>query len=758
MKKKYHVIWFGLLSLAVPLMAQPASAPVATNSYAANVGTVHDAQSQALEQARQMLAQGEGVRDRGALESAIKEMERAETALAAAKDSPEKLPDAIAAEQAAYQALLKVTPREYRVTQSQGGQQSGSSAGQASQRELNQLDMQRQENRYETENQAAAPQNAQQREQSQTADRLKQLAQRQQDLNDRLRELQTALQAARNDEERADLQRQLKRLQEEQRQMLANVDEMRQQLAQSSNTSSQAETQRQLEQTRNDMERAAQQMEQQSPSQALAAGTRAQETMQNLRNDLQQQTSNQFAQQMRQMRDQAREMTQRENEIARGLDSLNNGERQSLDNSAERQQIVQQMEQQQTALTNLLAQMRDVTERSEATEPLLSKQLYDTLRSADQAHTDNLLQMGSQLTDQGFLPQASQVERIASTNITTLARGIDRAADSVLGSEADALKYAQRELEDLTRQVERELPGAGTNANAAAFAVGTNNGAASQSNLLARAGGNAARGEGTNLLATANGRGNESQSPANNSQEGQQANSRGAAQNGNRGQQGNANNAEQASAENQQAGQGQGQQPAAGGDDPGGGNRGNDQQANNAQGENGQRGAQAMGGGSGGGNRGNNQQANTAQSGGNQARAGGNAGGGGNRLRQLAVELGARGGDGGPITGSGYVNWSDRLSDVEQAVDQQDLRNQLATVRERVSALRAEYRQRGQRPDASVVREQVVAPLTQVRVWLQDELARREKSDSLVPLDRDPVPDNYAELVRQYYEKLGSAQ
>ncbi|HEX5398239.1 MAG TPA: hypothetical protein VFY06_04250, partial [Verrucomicrobiae bacterium] len=620
------------------------------------------------------------------------------------------------------------------------------------------------QNRYETESQATTPQNAQQREQSQTADKLKQLAQRQQDLNTRLRELQTQLQAARTDEERADIQRQLKRLQEEQRQMLANVDEMRQQLAQSPNSDSQAETQRQLEQTRNDMERAAQQMEQQSPSGALAAGTRAQETMQNLRNDLQQQTSSQFARQMRQLRNQARDMTQRQNEIARGLDSLNNGEHQALDNSADRQRIVQQMDQQQTALTNLLAQMRTVTEESEATEPLLSKQLYDTLRDTEQTHTDNLLQMGSQLTDQGFLPQAGQVERIAGTNITALARGIDRAADSVLGNETDALKYAQKELDDLTRQVESELPGGGTNANAAAFADGTNNAAAYQSNRLARAGGNIGQGEGTNLVAAANGRSqaNESQSPGNNSRNGQRANAEGAQQNGYRGQQENGNSAEQASAENQQAGQGQGQREAAGGNNPRGGNPGNDQQANNAQGENAQGGAQARAGGNGRGNPGNNQQANNARGGagqrGQQASAGGNAGGGQDRLRQLAVELGSGGGNQGPITGSGYVSWSDRLSDVEQVVDQQDLRNQLATVRERVSAMRAEYRQSGEKPDASAVREQVVAPLTQVRVWLQDELARRENSDSLVPLDRDPVPDNYAELVRQYYEKLGSAQ
>ena len=79
-------------------------------------------------------------------------------------------------------------------------------------------------------------------------------------------------------------------------------------------------------------------------------------------------------------------------------------------------------------------------------------------------HTDNLLEMGSQLTDRGFLPQASQVERAARTNITELASSVERAADSVLGSEADALRYAQKELDDLTRQVEREMGGAGTNA------------------------------------------------------------------------------------------------------------------------------------------------------------------------------------------------------------------------------------------------------------------------------------------------------
>jgi len=41
---------------------------------------------------------------------------------------------------------------------------------------------------------------------------------------------------------------------------------------------------------------------------------------------------------------------------------------------------------------------------------------------------------------------------------------------------------------------------------------------------------------------------------------------------------------------------------------------------------------------------------------------------------------------------------------------------------------------------------------------LNEELARRESPDSLVPIDRDPVPNKFSDLVRRYYEKLGSSE
>jgi hypothetical protein len=49
----------------------------------------------------------------------------------------------------------------------------------------------------------------------------------------------------------------------------------------------------------------------------------------------------------------------------------------------------------------------------------------------------------------------------------------------------------------------------------------------------------------------------------------------------------------------------------------------------------------------------------------------------------------------------------------------------------------------------------VLKPLVGVRNQIADELARRNSKESLVPVDRDPVPDRYSELVRRYYEELG---
>ena len=109
----------------------------------------------------------------------------------------------------------------------------------------------------------------------------------------------------------------------------------------------------------------------------------------------------------------------------------------------------------------------------------------------------------------------------------------------------------------------------------------------------------------------------------------------------------------------------------------------------------------------------------------------------------------------GPITGDDFANWSDRLREVEELVDFPDLRTEVANARERARQLRQDFRRDQKKPDWAVVRLQILKPLVDVRSQIGEELARRDPRERLVPVDRDPVPGRYSELVRRYYEELG---
>jgi hypothetical protein len=111
--------------------------------------------------------------------------------------------------------------------------------------------------------------------------------------------------------------------------------------------------------------------------------------------------------------------------------------------------------------------------------------------------------------------------------------------------------------------------------------------------------------------------------------------------------------------------------------------------------------------------------------------------------------------NGGPLTGEEFARWNERLRDVEELLDTPELRNAVATARERARMLRRDLRQDLKKPDWTVVQLQIVKPLVEVRNRVAEELARRDPKDSLAPIDRDPVPNRFAESVRRYYEELG---
>jgi hypothetical protein len=84
------------------------------------------------------------------------------------------------------------------------------------------------------------------------------------------------------------------------------------------------------------------------------------------------------------------------------------------------------------------------------------------------------------------------------------------------------------------------------------------------------------------------------------------------------------------------------------------------------------------------------------------------------------------------------------------------LRAEAARIRDRARAVRSEFNRHSKEPNWDMVREFVGRPLVELRDQVAQELLRREGSEALVPIDREPVPPEYADQVRRYYERLGS--
>src|SRR5262249_47755693 len=115
-------------------------------------------------------------------------------------------------------------------------------------------------------------------------------------------------------------------------------------------------------------------------------------------------------------------------------------------------------------------------------------------------------------------------------------------------------------------------------------------------------------------------------------------------------------------------------------------------------------------------------------------------------------------GPGGPITGEGFREWSDRMRDVEELLENPDMRAEAARIRDRVRGEREEFKRHSKLPDATKLQQLVAEPLRELRDRVAEEVRRRESPDALVPIDRDPVPPRFAEGVRRYYERLGSGR
>ena len=88
------------------------------------------------------------------------------------------------------------------------------------------------------------------------------------------------------------------------------------------------------------------------------------------------------------------------------------------------------------------------------------------------------------------------------------------------------------------------------------------------------------------------------------------------------------------------------------------------------------------------------------------------------------------------------------MRDVEEMVGSQALREEVQRAREAAKELRQKFGERhSEAPEWDLVEMELVEPLERLERAVREELAKRTEPDALAPVDRDPVPRRFEELV-----------
>lgn len=775
---------------------------------APDVDVVHQSQGMALEQTKEVMEKVEDAEIKTALTEAWKSMKDALDPLEQASAEKKRAPlnQAMTFEQSALEWLHRAQSREHRVMQQK--QPSPSSASQqAKQNQLMNLELKQKEQRYEEEKKVSEEQTAEQQENLQVLNRLKELARRQEALAEKMKELQKQMAKAKSEEEKQELANQLKRLQDEQEQLLRDVDDLKERMEKPDNAANMAEAKEQLDQTREQVMDAAEKLKEQQLADAANAATRAQRELEKMQEDFKQKTAKQFTEEMKQVRQQAREVADKQKQISESLENQKTGEP-SSDTSASLEKMLngsetaKQLEEQGTKVKDLLENMRRVSEQAEGNNPLLHRRLYEAVRDAQTGGLEENLEEARMQSRYGNRADAQDAERKAATSVEQLQKGVEKAAESVLGSETEALRMARAELDKLIQEAGQESQvGEKGQAGQKPDSKAEGDAKAQASDGQPKAGGkpsDESKGEakaagqqpGDKPSEMAGKELGDSGQPSNQGKKGdakgegkepgqmagnEPGQPKGGEQPGQAPGQGKAPNEQQANAPSGQ--QGQGGQKGQEGQQPGQGKQPGESPGQMAQGEGqgqgqqpGQPGSPSGKGGQSAGTPGESlseskqggaQQLSANRTpqqppGGRERNSAGGGGGGGEDGGAFFFDQGVEAQDTRPLSGSGYDQWTDRLRNVEELLSQPELRNEAAKVLDNARAMRIDHERNDAAPQVDHLQMRILNPLVELRDRVAEELAKRDTKNPMVPVDRDPVPPAFRELVKRYYQELGN--
>jgi hypothetical protein len=689
--------------------------PEPTDEFVADTEVLAESQEQAMAQLEELASQLEDASSAGFADEASSFMSSAVGDFQ--KGQVNALDSAFKNAKSAYQGLLKLRSREHQVQrqeQQQQQQQQQSQANQQRQQQLNQLNMEQDENPYQQE-QLAQEQNEeeqQQQENRQILSRLRELARRQNDLNKRIKELQSALEEAESEEEKDEIERDLERLREEQQKILRDAEEIQERMDQSENQEAMEEPSQQMEEARDNARRASEALEQGEVSQAAAEGQRTEEQLEELRDEFQNRTAGQYNEQMREMRNEAQDIEQKQNELQDRLADLEDSDTRStaLRESDSKEEIAEDLAEQRERIADLREEIKETVEEAEEFEPLLAEQLYDTYRDSEQQRLEDTLESTERSIRRGLMEDARREEDLANQGVQNLREGIEKAAESVLGDETQALESARKTVEQLRRELENEInendPEAGD------YAAGD---------------ADAPEGRGQNGE-----RQESSDEPESTERESQQGNGR--------------PNSEREPREGEPQ-QGEGEPQQGEGEPQQGEGQPQQGEGQPQQGEGQPRDGQGR----------QNQerpQQPGLRSGQQNQRAGQPP------LANLGPETNPNFNDreGAPLTGEDFLDWADRLRDVEEMVNDPELRAEASRIRDKAKEVRKDFKRHSKDPNWDLVEMEIAKPLQELQKKLTEELIRRSNKNSVVPLDRDPVPRGFQNAVDNYYRELGTGK
>ena len=750
-------------------------------SLAPDAGVVHQSQGIAMEQTKEAMEEVEDAEVKKYLTEAWKSMKDALDPLNQAAEEKKRSPlnQALTFEQSALEWLHRAQSREHQVMRQNSPPMAGAPQ-EANKNQIMDLELKQKEQRYEEEKAATEEQTAEQQENLQVLNRLKELARRQEALAEKMKELQNQLAQAKSESEKQELENQLKRLQAEQEQFLRDLDDLNDRMEKPENAQQMAEAKEQLEKTREQVSDAVDQLKNEQLTDATNSATRAQRELEKMQEDFRQKTSKKFAEEMKQLRQQAQQAAEAQKKISENLENQKPAES-DLAQSLQNQSQARQMTEQQENVEKLLNNMRQLSEQAEQSEPLLHKNLYDAVRKAQTSGLEENLQEARDQLRYGSAAEAKDAERKAANAIDELQKGVEKAAESILGSESEALRVAKNELDKLIKEAEEQAasqsgqegqespkpsekpgeakaspkPGEGQKPSEQGLPKGEG-----PKPQMAQNGQEPGDGQGQPQVEAKD-------SPSPRPGEGQQPSQQ-------RGE-GRGEGQPQTAENTPKPTEGQGQPQGEAKDSPSP-REGDGKQPGTQRGE----------------GRGEGQTltaTNTTdpsdrsdpsdpnQSGRGRPRSTPNNTPNGpttdrdsdnDRSRpqitggalpdSLFFDDSKEQPDPNVFTGDGYERWSDRLRNVEELLNNPELRNDAAKILDRARELRVNLKRSNEAPQVSFLNQRITAPLIELRDRVAEELSKKDSGKNLAPVDRDPVPAEFRDLVKRYYKELGAGK